>query len=264
MATDSTAVLNLGLVRMGEQTVASIDGTDTVSVKGKLVYTQAQSELNAEGPLLGWKFATRRKRLDREVMAITAFANLITDTTVTVTATHTLDAGDLVQITDTTSYDGSYEVLTVTGTTAFSITACFVATETGNAYWYSEDFAYRFSIPASLRIVSAEVGGLGLTDWIREGTHILTNQASSDVDFSYVQAITDTTLFPPFFTKVLVLDVAIGMVYALNQDLKAVQHLEFDREKALSKAMGLDEREKYVKEFSSSWQDAGNVTPILE
>ncbi len=264
MATDSTAIVNLSLTRMGEQTISSIDGTDTVSVKSKLIYTQAQEELNAEGPLNGWKFATRRKRLDRESFTITAFASA-SSTTTTVTATHTLDMGDLVVIGDTTNYDGEYEVISVSTTVSFVITKTFTSDDaTGTACWTSEDFAYRFSIPTSLRVESAKVGGIELSDWEREGTHIVTNQDDADVDFHYIQAITTTTLFPPYFTKVLVLDVAIGLVYALNQDLKAVQHLEFDREKAYNKAIGLDEQEKYVREFSSSWVDVGNTRDTLE
>ncbi len=267
MASDSTAICNLALTRIGEQTVSDISSpTTTVETKCGLIYTQAQEELNASGPLLGWKFAKRRKRLDREVFTITAFASA-SSTTTTVTATHTLDAGDIVLIDGTTNYDDEYEVISVTGTTSFVITATYVAetaSATTLAYWTSDDVEYRYSIPTSLRIVTAKVGGVELTDWEREGTHVLTNLADEDVDFRYIQAITTTTLFPPHFTKVLVLDIAIGLVYALNQDLKAVEHLEFDRDKAYNKAIALDEREKYVQESSNSWQDAGNITDTLE
>ena len=267
MTATATVICNLALTRIGEQTVtdAVTPGPSTNEIKCNLIYTQAQAELNTEGPLDGWKFATRRKRLDREKLVITSIEELVADSTVTVYITdHTLDAGDLVEIDGTTSYDGEYEVLTVTGTTTISITADYVADESGSAYWTSADYANRFAIPTSLRVESAKVGGSELTDWIREGVHVLTNQADSDVDFHYIEAITTTTLFPTYFTKVLVLDVAIGLVYALNQDLKAVEHLEFDRDKAYNKAIALDEQEKYVQQSSSSWVDAGNITDTLE
>ena len=266
MAATNTAIANLALTRIGEQTVSDInEGTDTVSVKSLLIYTQALEELLTAGPELGWKFAKRRVRLDREAMTITAFADPLTGSTTTVTATHTLVAGDMVVIDGTTNYDGEYEVLTVTGTTAFSITKAFVADDaTGTAYWTSEEYGYRFTMPTSLRIVSMQQGGLELTDWVREGVFLLTNQSDEDIDLVYVQSIITTTLFPSHFTRVLILKMAIQLIYALNQDLKAVQGLEYELDKAMNKAIAMDEREQYVKEYSSSWVDIGNTTDTLE
>lgn len=265
MTISSTNICNQSLTRIGSQVIDSISGTDTVSVKCNLLYTQSLEELTTEGPLNGWKFATRRQRKDREAMTITAVADLVTGSTVTVTITnHTLVAGDLVNFSDTDTLDGQYEVLTITGTTDISVSATFVATETGTAKWTSERYFYRFTRPTGFRVDSAQVGGIELSDWIREGAFILTNQADSDVDFVYIQSMTDTTLFPPQFTRVLVLKLAIQLVYALNQDHKAIQGLEFDLDRAMSKAIAMDEREKYVREFSSSWQDVGHTRDTLE
>ena len=266
MASTSTDVANLALTRMGQKVISDIDSTsDPLSVKCKLIYTQALEEMLTAGPLLGWKFASRRQRKDRESMTITAFDDLVTGSTTTVTATHTLVAGDLVCIEGTTSYDGEYEVLTVTGTTEFSITATFVADDaTGTAKWTSDEYAYRFLIPTGFRVSSMQSGGIELTDWIREGVFALTNLADEDVDFRYVQSITTTTLFPPWFTKILILELAIQLTHTLTQDMKFVQQLEFDRDRALSKAKAIYEREQHVQEFSASWQDAGHISDTPE
>jgi hypothetical protein len=55
------------------------------------------------------------------------------DITVTTSAQHPLYAGDVVTIAGTTSYDATYTVVSRPTTTTFTVTAAFVATETGTA-----------------------------------------------------------------------------------------------------------------------------------
>ena len=55
------------------------------------------------------------------------------DITVTTSAQHPLYAGDTVTISGTTSYDGDYTVVSRASGTTFTVTATFVATETGTA-----------------------------------------------------------------------------------------------------------------------------------
>ena len=269
MAADSTAIANLALSRMGSDLIDSITGTDALSEKCSLLYSQALEELLSEGPELGWKFARRRYHsVADNAVDITAFAaaaapNAATQTVIT--ATHTYVVGDQVEIDGTTNYDGTYTIVAISTTASFTITAAYVAeTAAGTARWTSEEYEYRYAIPTSLRIVSVQVGGLELTDWVREGSYLLTNQESDEIDITYVQSVTTTTLFPPHFTRVLVLMLAIKLHYNLTQDLKAIQLLEYDLDKARSKAFALDEREKYVKEYSTAWVDAGHTTDTIE
>lgn len=58
------------------------------------------------------------------------------DITVTTSVQHPLYAGDTVTISGTTSYDGEYTVVSRASTTTFTVTAAFVATETGTASGY--------------------------------------------------------------------------------------------------------------------------------
>ena len=250
---------------MGQDLIDDITGSDTLSEKCSLLYTQALEELLVMGPLHGWKFARRRYHaIADDSVTITAFT-LATATTTTVTAVHTLVAGDNVEIDGTTSYDGTYTVLSVVAATSFVITATFVADDaTGTARWTSESYEYRYAMPTSLRIDSIKVVGLELTDWVREGVYLLTNQEDEEIDVTYIQSITTTTLFPPHFTRVLVLMLAIKLHYNLTQDLNAIQLLNVDYDLAMSKAIAMDEREKYVKEYSSSWVDAGHTSDTIE
>jgi len=58
------------------------------------------------------------------------------DITVTTAAQHPLYTGDTVTISGTTSYDGTYTVVSRASNTTFTVTAAFVATETGTASGY--------------------------------------------------------------------------------------------------------------------------------
>ncbi len=269
MATSETVIANLALYRMGQSTIDSIDDTtDVLSVKVNALYDQSRDELQQSGPELGWKFCRRRySGIDDESMTITSIAELVADTTITVTATHTLVVGDMVELDGDTGYDDTYEVISVTTTVSFVVAATFVATGTGTAHWRSNDYTYRYLIPSTptvLKVVKAKVGGIELTDWLEEGGYVLTNMESEEIDLDIVQQITTTTKFPPLFTRALVLKLAIELHYNLTQDLKAIQLLENDFDIAIHKAIAMDERGKYVKEFSSSWQDMGNTQELIE
>jgi hypothetical protein len=252
---------------MGEKVIDSISGTDTLSVKCNTIYPQARDEALTAGPEGGWKFARRRySGIDDERFAVTAIAQNGTD--ITVTATHTLAVGDMAELDNDTGYGGTYDVTAISGTSSFDVTATFVATGTGFAYWRSEDYAYRYLIPTSptiLSIESAGVAGVELTDWVREGDYILTNLEDAEIDISVIQQITDTTKFPPWFTKVVVLKMAIELTYNLTQDLNIADRLERELDqKIMPKAMAMDEREKYVKEESTAWADMGHTQEIIE
>lgn len=265
MATTETAVVNLSLIRMGQNPILSIDSTtDILSVKCRTIFDQKRDERLIDGPEDGWRFARMTYHgIDVNSYAITAFA-LATATTTTVTATHGLVAGDMVKIDGTTNYDGTYDVVSVSTTVSFVITKTFVATETGTAYWTSEKYAYRYAVPTCKAVNKVMLGGIEVPDWNREGDWVLTNLEDSEVDMVIIKVITDVTLFPDYFVKVLVLDLAIELVYNLTQDLKAIQLLAQERDYVLDKAIAKDEKEKYVKEYSTSWVDAGRNTNIIE
>ena len=168
MAATSTVICNLALNRMGQPTIDAITGTDVLSEKCSLIYTQMLEELLVEGPELGWKFARRRYHaIQDDAYTVTAIAASGTSGDITVTATHTLVVGDNVEIDGDTGYDGTYTVTAISTTVSFDVTATFVATGTGTARWTSETYGYRYAMPTSLRIVSMKVGGLELTDWVR-------------------------------------------------------------------------------------------------
>lgn len=270
MATDSTAIANLALSRMGQDLIDDIAGSDVLEEKCNLLYTQSLQELLTEGPELGWKFTRRRYHgIDRDSAAVSAFADYSGTESGTVSVTtssaHGLVTGDMATIDDTTNYDADYDV-TIIDTTSFYVTATWVTDDaTGTVYWTSEQYYYRYALPSNcFRIVSVQVGGSELTDWIREDDYLLTNEESDEIDVVYVYNETTTTRFPPWFTELLTLKLAIKLHYNLTQDLRAIQLLEQSYWHTWGKAVSMDEREKYVQEESSSWVDAGHTSETIE
>jgi hypothetical protein len=268
MAT-KTSIANMAMTRLGESVFKDVDtdGTnpaDAVNAIWDIILEQALYQ----GPEEGWRFARRRYHgIDRESFTITAFAQA-SSTTTTVTAKHTLLAGDKVEISGTTSYDGTYDVVSVTGTTSFVITKTFVADDaTGTVKWTSKELAYRYARPTCTRVTNVQTGGIEIKDWVREGDFILTNMVDDEVDMLRVLAPSEVVItnFPMHFVEVLWRRLAIHLTYSLVQNENIRTNLLSETEQIfLPRAIGMDNREQYVQESSSAWEDVGRKTSILE
>ncbi len=266
MATDKLAIYNLTLTRLGQDRLESGQTNDN-SRKLDAIYPQQLEELTSQGPEKGWKFATIITAVDVSSVTITAFADYsgtVTGTTSCTAASHGFDSGERVNITGTTNYNSDF-VITVIDANTFHFVKDFVADDaTGTAQWISFQYAYRYAVPTNLRLVSVQVGGAELRDWIREGDFILTNLEDTCVDMRYVISIIDTTKFPPYFTKVLYLSCARELAYSIIQSATFQERLINEIEVVeLPRAISRDEQEQYVKESSSSWVDAGR-TGVIE
>ena len=268
MAT-KTNIANMAMTRLGEAILSDVDtdGSNPADLVNA-VWDVVLEEALYHGPELGWKFARRRyNSISRESFTITAFASA-SSTTTTVTATHTLQAGDDVYITGTSNYDGTFTVQSVSGTTSFVINTAYVADDaTGTAYWTSDTHAYRYSRPTCTRVTSVQVGGEELTDWVREGSYILTNEEGTAIDVWYVLAPSSVTVtnFPMHFVDVLWRRLASHLAYSLTQNSRLQQSILTGLEQIyLPRAIGMDNREQYEKEQSSSWVDAGRGSSSIE
>ncbi len=270
MATSETAIANLALQKMGQSLISSIDGTSVNEKKAANIFDQVRDETLIDGPELGWKFSRLTYHgIDDHSATVSSIAVLVAASTITVTtsASHGLVAGDMVELAGDTGYDGTYDVVSVvdSGTFTFVVAATFVATGTGTAHWRSERYTYRYAIPTSKKVTAVKVGGIELTDWVQEGDYVLTNMESDEVDMDIINVLTTTvTAWPDWFVRIVVLRMAIELHYSMTQDLKAIQLLAEELYTAKSKAIAMDERQKYVKEESSSWQDIGNITQTIE
>ena len=255
-------MIDLGEALFDDVDTAGTNPANVVNAAWDIILPEALNH----GPEEGWKFARRRYHgIDRDSATITAFASA-SSTTTTVTATHTLIAGDEVTIAGTTSYDGTYDVVSVPTTASFVITVAFVADDaTGTAKWTSESFEYRYARPDCTRVTSVKTGGAELSDWIREGDYILTNQEDTCVDMNYIMSAGNLTItnFPPHFVDVLWRRLSAALAYDLvqNQALSNAKLTSLERI-YLPRAIGMDNREQYVQESSNSWVSAGHYTGI--
>ncbi len=265
-----TDIANWAMLKVGESIFTDVDADGTATAdKFNAIYTISLEDILDGGPEKGWRFANRRSHgIDRDSAAITAFAVLVAGFTVTVTSTHALVAGDMVTIEGTTSYDGDYDIISVSTTVSFVISATFVADDaTGTAKWTSEEFANRFARPTSIRVTETSVGGVELTDWEREGSFILTNQEDTEVDMKYIAAVAALTVtnFPPHFVNAFRLKLASDLAYDLVQNSALGERLLQEYELiVLPRSIGLDNRETFVQEKSSAWADVGHTRTVLE
>ena len=265
MPTTKTSIVNMALIGTGEKALTDVDTDDTATSRKILtLYDQTLDEALTAGPEKGWKFTRRRYHgIDDDSVTVTAFT-LASATTTTVTATHALVAGDMVEIEGTTSYDGTYDVVSVSTTVSFVITKTFVADDaTGTARWTSEEYEYRYAVPTALRVDSASVGGIELTDWIQEGQYILTNMESEEIDVEFIQQVTTVTLFPPHFIKVFYTMLKVTLIFNFTQDSAHAERIQVElKELVMPKAIASDEQRKYVKESSESWVEVGNTMEV--
>ena len=220
------------------------------------------------GPEKGWRFARwSYYGVDRDSITITSIANSSTSGDITITGTHSLVVGDMVELTGDTGYDDTYVVNAISTTTTFDVTATYVATGTGTAYWTSNKYGYRYAYPTCTKVTSVNVGGIELTDWVRRGQWILTNLEDTEVDIDYIHDASALTIanFPPHFVDVVWRLLAVHLAYSLVQSRVFGEQLKIELETIhLPRAIAMDARVEYVKEESHSWTAIGRTTTIIE
>lgn len=260
-------IYNLALLRLGEAALGAITDNTTPANRCNTVYPLALAETLGMGPEKGWRFARwRYSGIDRDSITIASIADSSTSGDITITGTHALAVGDMVELTGDTGYDNTYDVTAISTTATFDVTATFVATGTGTAYWTSEEYAYRFARPTCTKVTSVNVGGIELTDWIREGSWILTNQENDEVDIKYIKHSDDLTItnFPDHFVDVLWRKLAIHLCYGQVQSRTFAEQLITELETLyLPRAIALDAREEYVKEEDHSWTEIGRSSTTI-
>ena len=265
MAADKLAIYNFTLTRLGQNRLEDGETNDN-SRALDAIYDQILDEVTAKGPEDGWKFATIRTAVDVAETTITAFADYsstVAGTTSCTAASHGLDTGERVNIFGTTNYNSDY-VITKIDANTFHFVKDFVADDaTGTVRWTSFQYIYRFAVPTNLKLVSVQVAGVELGDWVREDDYALTNLEDTTVDMKYVVSVTTTTRFPPYFTKVLYLSLAVELAYSIIQSATFMERLINELERIqLPRAIARDEKEQYVQESSSSWENAQRLGVI--
>ena len=269
MATTKTSIANWSMLKVGESIFTDVDAGGTATAdKFNAIWDLSLEDILDNGPEKGWRFANRTFHgIDRDEIAVTALADLVAGSTTTVTGTHALIAGDKVTLGTDLNLAGTYDVNSISTTVSWAIDAVFTATDTGTAYWTSEEFAYRFARPTCTRVTSVKVGGVELRDWTRKGSWILTNQEDTEVDMDYILAHGSVTIanFPAHFVNALRMKLASDLAYDLTQNSALGERLLLEYEEILlPRAIGMDNREIFAQESSDAWIAAGHTTTNIE
>lgn len=90
----------------------------------------------------------------------------------------------------------------------------------------------------------------GPTEHKEEGKKILCDQ--NVLNIIYIADITDTTFFPPMFSKILALDMAITAEYGITGQTKMQQSLLVQRQALLIKAKMVDAQKDNIKKQNRS------------
>ncbi len=273
MATTKTSIANWCMLKVGEAIFADVDTDGTATAdKFNAIYDLSLEDILDNGPEKGWEFATEIFNcISVDSSSITVFADYSGTVSGTVLATdtgHPYVSGNKITISagSVGSYDGE-EVVTVVDANSYYFTATFVSTETATASWTSLKFAYRFARPDCTRVATVCVGGIELTDWKRMGSYILTNQESTEVDMDYIASIDNVTVanFPAHFVNAFRMRIAADLAYDLVQNSVLGERLLGEYlEVWLPKAIGMDNREKYVQESSDAFVAAGHTRMNIE
>lgn len=259
-------IYNLALSRLGQNRLAKLNAEVDNRRKLDNVYDEVLGQLLTSGPEDGWKFTKKRNiGIDREVATVASYADyssIVTETVLVTTKTpHNLVTGNDAEIDGSSNYDADYTQVVVVSASQFYMTDTFVVDDAaGSVHWISNNYRYRYKIPAeSSRVVRVKVGGIEIPDWTEEDGYILTNMEDITVYMDYIELVTNPALFPFYFTKVLYLSLAVELSDNINKSVAKTERLEDRLGKAMDKAMGKDEQKKYVREVSTSWVDAGRA-----
>lgn len=264
-----TDIANKTMINIGEAIFVDVDADGTTpAAEFNALWDSTLEDALTTGPEQGYAFSKwSTSEINVHNTAITAFADGGSGTVDASSLLHDLLVGDCVTIKDGSvgSYDGNQIVTAVADANTFTFVETFSATETATAQWTSDKLAYRYAIPSVLQITRVCTGGMDISDWLRKGNYILTNQEDTSVAMDYIKAIADLTVteFPQWFNEIVWRKMAIGMVYSRVQSLGFRDRLIQEVEQIyIPRAKGMDAREQFVQESSNSWVNAGHTTGI--
>lgn len=136
--------------------------------------------------------------------------------------------------------------------------ATIAASDTEPEFGYD----YQFEIPQSpkcIQVVSVQVDGTEITDWIVEGNYILTNLEDEEIDVLYVKQATDEGRYPPYFARYIAMMMAADLAYKITQNSALAERIQLELEKKTRpRAFAANNREIYVEEENNDWQETGH------
>lgn len=116
---------------------------------------------------------------------------------------------------------------------------------------------HRYVLPSDvLRILTIGQGTKELLDddWQKKGNYVYSDLDSLEIE--YIQAITDVTLFPGYFSEALSWQLAADICWIMTQNASLVDQVGNMAEKKVREARSFDAQEGFAKYFQShDWAD---------
>lgn len=211
---------SLSLLRLGEPAIASLAGTDRASTLANSFYAHTVQEVLRSHR---WNFAIKRTILEPAQVTPTGISDSGGEFSIA-KSSHGRATGDRVTFAASTNYpqiSGTWRI-TVTDPNNFtlddSVFSGSGAVDTTYALAAKFGWAYSIALPSDcLRALEDGREENKFSDaWVIESGRVLTD--ATEVEFSYVEDVTDTTRFDPLFIEALVVKLAMKFEAAMRGD----------------------------------------------
>ena len=269
MAQSALECANAALVKIGQDKITDLAGTDHVSVACNDRIDICKRYLLRLHP---WNFAVKRSNLEPTFFAISNAVNNGSGLIQITSAAHGLSGtGNHVTIENVQGVpaNGTWEVTVINATTLDLVDSTFSGTYTAASddrltVAPNFDFAYQVALPSDcLRVLRVNDTTYGF-DWRVEGRKIITHDYP--IELKYIYDVTDYTTMDIGFYETLATYLAWDIAYKITQSstLKAQLHQElWGQGGLLSKARFTDATEDAIEKLEAEdWvysRTAGSV-----
>lgn len=211
----STDICNMALSRIGEPPVTDItDSGDSTRARvvAALHYDHTVQELLRTHR---WNFAIKRTILEPTWVSPTAYADNGSGLFRVTKSSHGLSTNDRVTFHESTNYaaiNGTWRITVINSNTFDLVGSTFSGSSTVDGEYTPAgmwDYDYSIAAPADmLRALEDERYESQIeTAWVLESGRVLCN--TDELEFSYIEDVTDVSRFDPLFVAHLILRLAI-------------------------------------------------------
>lgn len=254
MSTSSVEICNMALVKVGAELISSLSDNNKRAILCNLLYDKRRKRLIEGHP---WRFARRRKVLERPLISVLNANISIANDTLTITQSGVFSLGDKIELLTDGSIGGNPVISGYPEGTDGSYGEFYVRPSSLTAiklYATEEEAVYDVDLENAIDITSAGVNNLRIKylnkkstelsqvfakpsdmlrpiydedktiNWVEENGFILTNETS--LLMKYIADVTDTTQFSANFDEALAVDLAVQLAFPLVQSTSLKESLE--------------------------------------
>lgn len=267
---DKLAICNATLTRCGAEPIEVGELTTPTSKRGKAVVNQYEAtlkELLNDSP---WNFATKKKRISIQSVAITSWSYVGTTITLTVPSGHGFVANDIISVAGLiadTYAPNTGGVMKATGVSITSVTATTIVytaentptgtptVNTSTAYVKAGSlfgYKYRYALPSDcIRVLELDFK----QPYRVESTGILCD-TDENIQIKYIYYNDTPSTYSGSFVKAFYMKLAEDISYVMVQSSTLQQAITSEAERYLRKARSMNSQEgtpetRYPEEYTA-------------